>query len=154
MKTYLGVDVGSVTTKLALLDDQDQLIASTYLALLEFESGARGVISSSYISPKTYYIRIYGTEGTLDYTTDMSIWPDPDRIEQVTSLTIQSNNGEENISFEPRQMLIEELEEFAQCVRGEAEPETGAREALAALQVIRGAIESHELGKSISLEVL
>jgi len=31
VKTYLGVDVGSVTTKLALLDDQDQLVASTYL---------------------------------------------------------------------------------------------------------------------------
>jgi predicted CoA-substrate-specific enzyme activase len=31
VKTYLGADVGSVTTKLALLDDQDQLIASTYL---------------------------------------------------------------------------------------------------------------------------
>ena len=31
MKTYLGVDVGSVTTKLALLDENDQLIASTYL---------------------------------------------------------------------------------------------------------------------------
>lgn len=31
MKTYLGVDVGSVTTKLALLDDQEQLVASTYL---------------------------------------------------------------------------------------------------------------------------
>ena len=31
MKTYLGVDVGSVTTKLALLDEGDQLVASTYL---------------------------------------------------------------------------------------------------------------------------
>ena len=31
MKTYLGVDIGSVTTKLALLDDQDELVASTYL---------------------------------------------------------------------------------------------------------------------------
>jgi predicted CoA-substrate-specific enzyme activase len=31
VKTYLGVDVGSVTTKLALLDDQEQLLASTYL---------------------------------------------------------------------------------------------------------------------------
>jgi len=31
VKAYLGADVGSVTTKLALLDDQDQLIASTYL---------------------------------------------------------------------------------------------------------------------------
>ena len=31
MKAYLGIDVGSVTTKLALLDEGDQLIASTYL---------------------------------------------------------------------------------------------------------------------------
>jgi len=31
MKTYLGVDVGSVTTKLALLDDDAQLMASIYL---------------------------------------------------------------------------------------------------------------------------
>jgi predicted CoA-substrate-specific enzyme activase len=31
VKTYLGVDVGSVTTKLVLLDDQEQLVASTYL---------------------------------------------------------------------------------------------------------------------------
>jgi predicted CoA-substrate-specific enzyme activase len=31
VKTYLGADVGSVTTKLALLDDRDQLIACTYL---------------------------------------------------------------------------------------------------------------------------
>lgn len=31
MKTYLGVDVGSVTTKLALIDGDGQLIAFTYL---------------------------------------------------------------------------------------------------------------------------
>jgi predicted CoA-substrate-specific enzyme activase len=31
VKNYLGADVGSVTTKLALLDERDQLVASTYL---------------------------------------------------------------------------------------------------------------------------
>jgi len=31
VKTYLGADVGSVTTKLAVLDEQDELRASTYL---------------------------------------------------------------------------------------------------------------------------
>ena len=31
MRTYLGVDVGSVTTKLALLDEKDELVSSTYL---------------------------------------------------------------------------------------------------------------------------
>ncbi len=31
MKVYLGVDVGSVTTKLAGLDENDELITHTYL---------------------------------------------------------------------------------------------------------------------------
>ena len=31
MKVYLGIDVGSVTTKLAALDEKDELIAHTYL---------------------------------------------------------------------------------------------------------------------------
>jgi len=31
VKTYLGVDVGSVTTKLALLDERSELVSSTYL---------------------------------------------------------------------------------------------------------------------------
>lgn len=31
MEAYLGIDVGSVTTKLALLDDKDELITSLYL---------------------------------------------------------------------------------------------------------------------------
>ena len=31
MEVYLGIDVGSVTTKLAVLDESDELIASLYL---------------------------------------------------------------------------------------------------------------------------
>jgi UDP-N-acetyl-2-amino-2-deoxyglucuronate dehydrogenase len=135
----------------------DRLITSAEIddigmAILEFESGTRAVLSSSYVSPKTYYIRLYGTGGTLDYTVDMSIWPNPDMIEQVTSLTLQTADDQEQITFEPRQMLIEELEEFAQCVRGEAIPETGADEGIAALKIILAALKSHETGKVVPLE--
>ena len=31
MEVYLGIDVGSVTTKLAVLDERDELMASLYL---------------------------------------------------------------------------------------------------------------------------
>lgn len=31
MNTYLGIDVGSVTTKLAALDENDKLVAGLYL---------------------------------------------------------------------------------------------------------------------------
>jgi predicted dehydrogenase len=124
------------------------------VALLEFANGTRGVLSSSYVSPKNFYLRLYGTEASLHYETDMSIWPRADLMDAATRLTLQTKSGEEIISFEPRDMLVEELEEFAHCIRGEAVPETGAREALAALQVIWGAIDSHGQGQIISMEEL
>lgn len=124
------------------------------VALLEFESGARGVLSSSYVSPKSFYLRLYGSEANLHYETDMSIWPKAELMDAATKLTLQAKSGEETISFDSRDMLVEELDEFARCMRGEAVPGTGAREALAALQVILGAIASHEGGQIISIEEL
>jgi hypothetical protein len=44
-------------------------------------------------------------------------------------------NGEP-VEFDERDMLADELGEFARCVRGEAEPETGADEGIAALSVV------------------
>lgn len=120
-------------------------------ALLEFESGARGTLSSSYVSPKTFYLRLFGTEANLFYETDMSIWPQADQMDAATTLTLHTKSGPEPVDFEPHNMLVEELEEFARCIRGEAEPETGAAEGLAALEVIRGAIASHESGQIYSM---
>lgn len=113
-------------------------------ALIEFESGTRGTLNSSYVSPKTFYLRLFGTEANLFYETDMSIWPNAEKMDPATTLTLQTKSGSETIEFETRDMLMDELDEFARCVRGEAVPETGAAEGLAALQVIRGALESHE----------
>jgi predicted dehydrogenase len=73
-------------------------------------------------------------------------------MDSATTLILQTKEGREEIDFEPRDMLMEELDEFAHCVRGTAVPETGAAEALAALEVIRGAIESHESGQINSMK--
>ena len=40
-------------------------------------------------------------------------------------------------------MLAEELAEFGRCIRGEAEPETGADEGIAALAAVLQALETH-----------
>lgn len=122
------------------------------VALLEFEGGTCGTLTSSYVSPKTFRLRLYGTQAVLDYQTDMSVWPQADRMDGATILTLQTQSGQQPVDIVPRDMLVEELEEFARCVRGEAHPETGPAEALAALQVILGAIRSNETGQIISLE--
>jgi predicted dehydrogenase len=116
-------------------------IDDTGAAILEFESGAIGTIGSSYVSPKTYSIRLLGTEAVLDYRTDISVWPAADRLDSMTTLTI----GGEAAAFEHVDPLVDELEEFARCARGEAAPETGAAEGIAALRVI---IEATQAGRA------
>lgn len=121
------------------------------LAQMVFENGARGSLNSSYVSPKTFYLRLYGTEANLMYETDMSIWPKAEQMDAATTLTLQSKSGAQRIEFQPRDMLLEELDEFASCIRGKMVPETDADAALAALEVIYGAIVSHENGRPLIL---
>lgn len=123
-------------------------------ALLEFAGGALGTLNSSYVSPKTYHLRLYGDQGILDYQADMSVWPNAEKMDSATTLRLQTSDGEREVSFEPKDMLVEELEEFASCVRGEAQPEVGAGEALAALAVILGALKSNQTGVSVNLSEL
>jgi predicted dehydrogenase len=106
---------------------------------LEFESGALASLTGSYVSPKTFSLRLFGTEGVLDYRTDFSVWPDARALDGVTTLTLDG----ERLSFEARDMLAEELGEFGRCIRGEAEPETGADEGIAALAAVLQALDAH-----------
>jgi predicted dehydrogenase len=106
---------------------------------LEFESGVLAGLTGSYVSPKTLSLRLLGTEAVLDYRTDFSVWPDARALDGVTTLELSG----ERIEFEERDMLAEELAEFGRCIRGEAEPETGANEGIAALAAVLQALEAH-----------
>ena len=107
------------------------------VATLEFASGALGVLTGSYVSPHTFALRLQGSAGVLDYRADLgAVWPAAERVDEVTTLTV---NGEQ-VEFEPRDMLAEELAEFGAAMRGEAAIETGAAEGIAALRVILDAV--------------
>ena len=105
---------------------------------LEFESGTLASVTGSYVSPKTLSLRLLGTEAVLDYRTDFSVWPDAQALDGVTKLTLAC----EPVDFDERDMLAEELAEFGRCIRGEAEPETGADEGIAALAAVLQALET------------
>jgi predicted dehydrogenase len=107
------------------------------IVCLEMASGSLAAVTGSYVSPKTFAIRLSGTRAVLDYRADFSVWPDARRLDAVTTLTLDGAP----VAFEERDMLAEELAEFAGCVRTGAAPETGAAEGIAALRAIRGALE-------------
>ena len=107
---------------------------------LEFESGALGALTGSYVSPKTMSLRLCGTDAVLDYRSDFSVWPDAPALDGVTTLTLDGDP----VEFEERDMLAEELAEFGRCAAGAGEPETGAAEGLAALGAILEALRDDE----------
>ncbi|HEV8250713.1 MAG TPA: Gfo/Idh/MocA family oxidoreductase [Gaiellaceae bacterium] len=107
---------------------------------LEFERGPLGVITGSYVSPRTYILRLYGSDAVLEYEVDMSVWPRADAADAASRLTLRTQEERQPVAFEPRDPLREELEEFAAAVRGDAVPETGAEEGIAALRVILEAL--------------
>lgn len=107
---------------------------------LEFETGAVGVITGSYVSPRTYFLRLYGDRAALDYEIDMAVWPHAHEADGATTLTLRTADGARPVEFEPRDPLAEELEELACAVRGEAAFETGPDEGIAALRVILEAL--------------
>ena len=116
----------------------DAAIDDVGVVALEFESGALGSLTGSYVSPKTLSLRLLGTDAVLDYRTDFSVWPDAQALDRVTTLTLAG----EPVDFDERDVLAEELSEFGGCIRGEGEPETGADEGIAALAVVLQALES------------
>jgi predicted dehydrogenase len=107
------------------------------VATLEFASGALGVITGSYVSPHTFSLRLLGSDGVLDYRADLgAVWPAAERVDEVSTLTVDG----EDVAFESRDMLAEELAEFGAAIRGEAAVETGADEGIAALRVVLEAV--------------
>jgi len=147
---YLLGSVSAVQGSFARLVTEAE-IDDVGVASLAFAGGARGVIASSYVSPKTYSIRLLGSKGVLTAATDMTIWPEAEKMDPSTVVALQTKDGTMRLEFESRDMLVDELNEFASCIRGEFVPETGAAEGLQALRVVLAAIESHTTGRSVLL---
>lgn len=129
------------------------------MTLFQFKSGVLGYLGSSYSIPRTNWIHVYGTEGHLLCSLDLpnttfeeylQIWAIVDRY---TSLTLfdKKKARQESIPLSIGDPILEELEEFADCIRTGKKPETDGEGALKALALIRAAIESARNGKPVKI---
>ena len=142
-KLYIPADVEDVTT-----------------TIFQFESGILGYLGSNYASPKANWISIYGTDANLlcnvsipnmpyeEYLKTSHIW---DKHTQL-KLSRKGQVTPEDVPFSLGDPILEEIEEFASCIRTKKKPETDGQGALAALSFIRAAIESARTGKEVKLE--
>lgn len=109
-------------------------------SILEFESGVLGNLGSYYVTPLVNFINIYGTDANLFCRKNGCFL---ERFDVP---------GEESIEVEEIDTVLDEIQEFADCIRILRKPETAGEEGLAALAVVEAAILSSRLGRAVSID--
>ena len=137
---YLIGPVKAVTGRLAQLvlpgDNPD--VASL---ILEHENGALSTLNASYASASEYYLmNIYGKEATAYYDMHSGL-----RMLKRGETKPVAVPSDENDTF------VEELEEFANAVRGNGKPEVGGEFATTSLAVIRAGVRSAREGRRVEV---
>jgi predicted dehydrogenase len=131
------VAVSARTAQLVLPGDNPDVAS----LLLEHANGALSTLSTSYASASEYYLlNVYGKEATAYYN-----WHDGLRYLQ------RGSPAPVAIPCLRRDTLVEELAEFAACVRGDATPEVDGQSALESLAVIRAGIRSAQEGRRVTV---
>lgn len=114
----------------------NQTIDST-AAILQLESGIPVSLTSCYVSADAYFLRIYGTKGTIH------CYPLKLRLEVLEGGEFKEAI-EEDYSSEGAGSFVLQMREFGNCVLHGTRPETGAEEGLRALAVIEAMVHSVE----------
>lgn len=130
--------------------------------IFRFESGILGYLGSNYCSPKANHMIVYGTEANLRCTITLpnvpfdeylKMWPVVDQFTQLMMFARDQDRGCE-IPLAVGNPILEEVEEFADCIHTGARPETDGPSSLAALALIRAAIGSARTGQQVLLSDL
>jgi predicted dehydrogenase len=131
------------------------------MTTFQFESGVLGYLGSTYVSPRVNWISVYGTDAILScalslpnttFDEYLKIWS---VVDKYTTLQLfdKSKGRPETISLPVGDPILEEIDEFADCIRTGKKPETDGQGALAALSLIRAAIDSARTGKPVDVRI-
>ena len=108
-------------------------------AILQLKSGIPISLTSCYVSADAYFVRIYGTKGTihcLPLKLRLDILQNGEAKETI----------EEDFSSEGMESYDLQMREFGECVLRGTQPETGGAEglrALAAVEAMTQSVENH-----------
>ena len=129
--------------------------------IFQFKSGILGYLGSNYASAKACWVYVYGTEANLLCTVTLQQLPFEEyllrwqMIDQDTRLQIfkKDRTGGADIALNAGNPILEEIDEFADCIRTGKKPETDGEGGVQALAYIRAAIESAHTGKQARVVV-
>ncbi len=140
---YLLGPVKAVNGRLAQLvlpgDNPD--VASL---VMEHENGALSTLNASYASASEYYcMNIYGKEASAYYD-----------LHQGLRFLKRGSDRSDPVPCEKNDTIREELDEFADAVRGKGKPEMGGEASTRSLAVLRAGIKSAREGRRVEVAEL
>ncbi|HEU4351305.1 MAG TPA: Gfo/Idh/MocA family oxidoreductase [Burkholderiales bacterium] len=110
--------------------------------VLDHENGALSTLNASYASASEYYLmNIYGKEASAYYD-----------LHQGLRFLKRGNTTSERVPVRKNDPIVEELEEFAAAVRGEAHPEMDGERGTASLAVLLAGIKSARDGRRVEVK--
>jgi predicted dehydrogenase len=110
--------------------------------LCEFASGALGYLGTSWLpATRTEWLAVHGTEGQA--------WHEGfgDRL----SIARRGQTERTPVPLAPGEPLVEQLTEFARCVREGGRPEVSGEEAIADVAVLEAVVESIKSGRAVDV---
>jgi predicted dehydrogenase len=113
--------------------------------VLEHENGALSTLNASYASASEYYLmNIYGKEASAYYDMHNGLrW------------LKRGSDKSEPVAMQKNDPIVEELDEFANAVRGDGEPEMDGERSTRSLAVLLAGIKSAREGRRVEIaEVL
>lgn len=110
------------------------------ITTLRFASGTLASLVSSYASVTAYHIRLNGETGYLHCENGTQLL-----------LKVKANESLQELAVPATDDIIEQVDEFAACVRGKQEPEVSGKEALATVEILEAAILSNSNGTPVPI---
>jgi predicted dehydrogenase len=150
---YLLGPVKSVNANVKKLYTRAEVPDAT-MVICEFEGGELGYLGCGWASPGVYTMNVLGTKANLFYDLDFTHWDESHSADKYSTLRSQEYGASERqpVDLPATDMFREQLDEFALAIRGRAEIEVGIEESIAALAVVRAALESSEReGRSVDV---
>ncbi len=109
--------------------------------ILEHESGALSTLNACYAAAGEYYLmNVYGKEATAYYDLHHGLMFIKRGGERASAVPCAKNDA-----------IVEELEEFAAAVRGEAQPEMDGEAATRSLAVLLAGVKSAREGRRVEV---
>ena len=116
-------------------------IDDTVHVIIEYPNQVLATLVSSFINPRSYGVHLFGAEANAVFTCASS----SEDFDDTTTMLVQGKRGAAvPVEFPAGNILLSELEDFADAIRHERAPACDGEQGLRAVAVLEAAVRSNE----------